>query len=52
MRIPVLVASLLSVVLNAQDSTVRVNVDATDAPRRLFHIRMEIPAKGGPMTLL
>jgi predicted metalloprotease with PDZ domain len=40
------------VFLSAQDSPLRVNVDATDAPRRLFHIRMEIPVQGGPMTLL
>ena len=31
---------------------VRVRVDATDAPRRLFHVRMTIPARPGPMTLL
>ena len=40
------------VALRAQDSTVRISVDATDAPRRLFHIRMTVPAKAGPMTLL
>lgn len=40
------------VALRAQDSTVKISVDATDAPRRLFHIRMTIPAKAGPMTLL
>jgi len=38
--------------LSAQDSTVRISVDATDAPRRLFHIQMTMPAKAGPMTLL
>jgi hypothetical protein len=27
-------------------------VDATDAPRRLFHVQMTIPARPGPMTLL
>jgi predicted metalloprotease with PDZ domain len=31
---------------------VRLQVDATDAPRRLFHVRMNIPAKPGPLTLL
>ena len=31
---------------------VRLRVDATDAPRRLFHVRMTIPARPGPMTLL
>ena len=33
-------------------STVRLRVDATDAPRRLFHVQMTMPAKTGPMTLL
>src|SRR5271157_2802523 len=33
-------------------NTVRIQVDATDAPRRLFHVRMTIPAKPGAMTLL
>jgi predicted metalloprotease with PDZ domain len=27
-------------------------VDATDAPRRLFHVQMSMPAKAGAMTLL
>jgi len=31
---------------------VRLRVDATDAPRRLFHVQMTIPARPGPMTLL
>ncbi len=31
---------------------IRVNVDATDAPRRIFHVRLTVPAKQGPMTLL
>src|ERR1700739_3907404 len=29
-----------------------IHVDATDAGRRLFHVRMTMPAKPGPMTLL
>ncbi|MGA3028380.1 MAG: M61 family peptidase [Bryobacteraceae bacterium] len=36
----------------AQDSTVTVKVDATDAPRRLFHVQMNMPAQSGPLTLL
>jgi len=36
----------------AQDSTIRLHLDATDAPRRLFHVQMTIPVKAGPMTLL
>src|SRR5260370_33320472 len=31
---------------------VGLRVDATDAPRRLFHVQMNMPAKAGPMTLL
>src|SRR5437879_6091649 len=31
---------------------IRLRVDATDAPRRLFHVHMTLPAKPGPMTLL
>jgi predicted metalloprotease with PDZ domain len=36
----------------AQDPTVTLKVDATDAPRRLFHIQMKMAAKPGPLTLL
>jgi predicted metalloprotease with PDZ domain len=36
----------------AQDPTVTLKVDATDAPRRLFHVQMRMPAKPGPLTLL
>ena len=31
---------------------VGVRVDATDAPRRLFHVQMTMPAKAGAMTLV
>ncbi len=31
---------------------IRVQVDATDAPRRIVHVHLTIPAKPGPMTLL
>ena len=33
-------------------NTVQLQVDASDAPRRLFHVHMTMPAKPGPMTLL
>src|SRR5262245_34624580 len=36
----------------AQESPIQIRLDATDAPRRLFHVQMTIPAKPGPMTLL
>src|SRR5580704_15821682 len=31
---------------------VELHVDATDAPRHLYHARLEIPVKPGPLTLL
>jgi predicted metalloprotease with PDZ domain len=37
---------------NAAQNPVRLRVDATDAPRRIFHVRMTMTAKPGPMTLL
>lgn len=40
---------LLAVSLHAQ--TIRVTVDATDAPRKVFHSRMTMPATAGPMRL-
>ena len=36
----------------AQESPVALKVDATDAPRRLFHVQMKMPAHSGPLTLL
>jgi len=36
----------------AQENITRVTLDATDAPARLFHVRITMPAKPGPMTLL
>jgi predicted metalloprotease with PDZ domain len=45
------VAVLAPLLAVAQDN-VRVQVDATDAPRRIFHVKMTMPAKPGPMTLL
>ncbi|HLH38328.1 MAG TPA: PDZ domain-containing protein [Bryobacteraceae bacterium] len=35
----------------AQDA-IRLNVDASEAPKRIFHVHLTIPAKPGPMTLL
>lgn len=31
---------------------IALRVDASDAPRRLFHVKITMPAKSGPMTLL
>ena len=47
----VALAALAWLPLCAQNP-VRLRVDATDAPRRLFHVQMTIPARPGPMTLL
>ena len=47
----VALAALAWLPLCAQNP-VRLRVDATDAPRRLFHVQMTIPAQPGPMTLL
>jgi len=53
MRIPALFVFLCCLsLLRAQDPNVKLEVDATDAPRRLFHVRITMPAKPGPMTLL
>ena len=43
--------ALLLASLQAQNP-VRLRVDATDAPRRLFHVQMSMPVKTGPITLL
>ena len=37
---------------SAQENTIRLHLDATDAPRRLFHVQMTVPVKAGPLTLL
>jgi hypothetical protein len=46
----VLLLCVSSFTLLAQD--IRLSVDATEAPRKLFHARLIIPAKPGPMTLV
>jgi len=35
-----------------QQGVIHVDVDARDAPRRLIHVQLHIPASPGPMTLL
>ncbi|HUP61362.1 MAG TPA: M61 family peptidase [Thermoanaerobaculia bacterium] len=44
-----LLALLLTISVHAQ--TIKVAIDATDAPRRLFHSHLTIPATTGPMRL-
>ena len=52
MRIAVLAfCALVCAQVHAQ-APIKLRVDATDAPRRLFHVQMSMPAKPGPMTLL
>jgi predicted metalloprotease with PDZ domain len=51
MAIAMLAASLASLI-NAQDATIRVWVDLTDAPHRILHTHLIVPAKPGPLTLL
>lgn len=50
-----LIATLLAIAASspAQDSqkAIRIRVDLTEAPRRIFHARMDIPAAPGPLTL-
>ena len=38
--------------LAARDHAVLLEVDAREAPRKIFHAKMTIPAKLGPLTLL
>jgi len=50
-------ASSLSFLLSclsifAQNGPVKLQVDATDAPRKILHARLNIPAQAGPLTLL
>jgi len=46
----ILVFSLLSTVAAAQ--AIQVSVDLSDAPRNIYHTRLTIPAKPGPLTLV
>ncbi len=36
----------------AQNATIRLSADLREAPRRIFHARLEMPVKPGPLTLL
>ncbi len=48
----ILICALAPVQSKAQDNTIRVSVDLTDAPHKILHSHLVIPAKPGPMTLL
>ncbi len=47
----VLLAAALPLSSRAQERTVTVAVDAREAPRKIFHARLTIPAGPGPLTL-
>jgi predicted metalloprotease with PDZ domain len=51
MRLATFIVCALLPPLHAQN-TVKLRVDATDAPRRLFHVQMSMPAHAGAMTLM
>lgn len=51
MRLCAALATLVCAPLCAQ-GPIPIRVDATDAARRLFHVKMTMPAKPGSMTLL
>ncbi len=51
-RIALLLAFLTSALSWAQQSVIQVSVDARDAPRKLIHVQLAIPAPPGPLTLL
>ena len=52
MRLPSLAFSAVVCAAVYGQAPVKLRVDATDAPRRLFHVQMSMPAKPGPLTLL
>src|ERR1700732_4651301 len=43
---------LATAALSSAQSPITISVDASDAPRRIFHAALHIPAKPGPFTLL
>src|SRR5579862_8719253 len=52
MRFPAALAAVLACAPAFAQAPIPLRVDATDAGRRLFHVKMTMPAKPGPMTLL
>lgn len=52
MRLWVLAALAAMVAAGQTTAPIRIDVDASEAPRRLLHVRMNIPVKPGPMSLL
>src|ERR1700733_6053105 len=53
LALPLFLSALLfSKVAFSQTPPIHINVDASDAPRRLIHATMQFPVKPGPMSLL
>src|SRR2546422_2856812 len=50
-RLAVVVAALISAVASAFALPITLRVDATDAPRKIYHAELNIPAAPGPLTL-
>ncbi len=51
-RRALLLAFLTGTLSWAQPGVIQVSVDARDAPRKLIHVQLTIPATPGPLTLL
>ena len=45
-------ALLIAASTFSQDAPIKLDVDATDAPRKILHARLRIPAQPGKLTLL
>ncbi len=45
-------AALLAAASLFAQNAIRLKVDATDTPRRVFHVQLTMPVKPGPLTLL
>ena len=50
--LPLLAALALVPSAWAQNATIRLSADLREAPRRIFHARLEMPVRPGPLTLL
>src|SRR5882672_1697736 len=46
-----MIAVLLSIASSAVAAPITLKVDATEAPRKIYHAELHIPAAPGPMTL-
>ncbi|WP_263381758.1 M61 family metallopeptidase [Granulicella arctica] len=46
-----LAASLVSAVVAAQNTPIKIVADLTEAPRKIYHAEVDLPVKAGPLTL-